>query len=57
MSASDRVLTRYGLAVLAALVSLLVQNLLNPLFGPQNIYHTAWAAVVFASWCADWKPF
>jgi PAS domain S-box-containing protein len=56
MSASDSVLTRYGLAVLAALVSLLVQNLLNPLFGPQNIYHTAWAAVVFASWYCGLGP-
>lgn len=47
---------RYGLAILSVVVSLLLRRLLEPLLGPQNTYHTAWAAVVFTSWYCGLGP-
>lgn len=41
---------RYGLAILAAIVALLLRELLTPFLGENNPYHTVWAAVVFSAW-------
>jgi signal transduction histidine kinase len=41
---------RYGFALFAAITALILRSLLVPLFGDQNPYHTAWAAVVFSAW-------
>jgi PAS domain S-box-containing protein len=54
--ASSSAATRYGIAILSVMVSLFLRHLLDPLFGPQNTYHTAWAAVVFASWYCGLGP-
>jgi PAS domain S-box-containing protein len=40
---------QYGLAVLATLVALLLREMLTPLFGTTNPYHTLWLAVVFSA--------
>jgi len=48
-NARDR-LRRYGLAILAAIVALLLRELLAPLLGENNPYHTVWAAVVVSAW-------
>jgi PAS domain S-box-containing protein len=48
--------TRYVLAVLAAVAALILRKLLNPLLGNENPYHTAWAAVVFAAWFCGLRP-
>lgn len=54
-SAANSAAARYGLAILSVVASLLLRRLLDPLLGPQHTYHTAWAAVVFASWyCGLW---
>ncbi len=46
---------RYGLAILSAIVALLLRELLAPLLGEHNPYHTVWAAVVFCAWyCGLW---
>ena len=47
---------RYGLAVLSVAASLLLRQLSDPLLGPQNTYHMAWAAVVFTSWYCGLGP-
>jgi signal transduction histidine kinase len=47
---------RYGLAVLAAVVALLLRRALTPLLGENNPYHTVWAAVVFAAWYCGTGP-
>jgi len=47
---------RYGVAILSVVASLFLRQLLNPLLGPQNTYHTAWAAVVFTSWYCGLGP-
>ncbi len=47
---------RYALAVLAALVALLLRDMLSPLLGVTNPFHTAWAAVVFAAWYCGLGP-
>jgi signal transduction histidine kinase len=47
---------RYGLAVLAAIAALLLRQLLAPLLGENNPYHTAWAAVVFSAWYCGLGP-
>lgn len=47
---------RYGLAILAALAALLLRQLLNPLLGENNPYHTVWAAVVFSAWYCGLGP-
>jgi K+-sensing histidine kinase KdpD len=41
---------QYGLAVLAALVALLLREILTPLLGTTNPYHTVWLAVAFSAW-------
>lgn len=46
---------RYGLAILAAILALSLRELLKPLLGENNPYHTVWAAVVFSAWyCGLW---
>lgn len=46
---------RYGLAILAAILALVLRQLLEPFLGNSNPYHTVWAAVVFAAWyCGLW---
>ena len=47
---------RYGLAILAALVALLLRQVLTPLLGENNPYHTVWAAVVFSAWYCGLGP-
>lgn len=45
----------YALAILAAVLALIVRQLLLPLLGESNPYHTVWAAVVFSAWyCGFW---
>src|ERR1700739_2674242 len=41
---------QYGLAVLATVVALPLREMLTPLFGTTNPYHTVWLAVVFSAW-------
>lgn len=55
ISAAENV-RRYGLAILAAITALLLRELLAPVFGDQNPYHTAWAAVVFSAWYCGIGP-
>src|SRR6202051_1429573 len=44
---------RYSLAISAALAALLLRKILTPLFGHENPYLTAWAAIVISAWyCA-----
>jgi len=50
------VVRRYGQAILAAIVALLLRRLLSPLLGENNPYHTAWAAVVFSAWYCGLGP-
>ncbi len=50
MYGAERDARRYGLALVAALVSLLVWEMLSPLLGTSNPYHTVWIAVVFSAW-------
>ena len=47
---------RYGLAVVAAIFALWLRQLLFPLLGADNPYHTAWAAVVFSAWYCGLGP-
>jgi signal transduction histidine kinase len=47
---------RYGLAVLAVIVALLLREVLTPLLGENNPYHTVWAAVVFSAWYCGLGP-
>jgi signal transduction histidine kinase len=47
---------RYGLAIAAAIVALLLRQLLVPLLGVENPYHTVWAAVVFSAWYCGFGP-
>jgi signal transduction histidine kinase len=49
-------LRRYGAALLAAIVALLLYRLLTPILDGQNPYHTAWAAVVFSAWYCGVGP-
>src|SRR3984885_9856240 len=49
-------LRRYGLAVLATIVALLLREALTPLLGENNPYHTVWAAVVFSAWYCGLGP-
>lgn len=46
----------YGLAVVAALLALLLREILTPLFGTTNPYHTVWLAVVFSAWYCGTGP-
>src|SRR5580658_8870666 len=47
---------RYGLAVLAAIAALLLRQVLSPLLGESNPYHTVWAAVFFSAWYCGLGP-
>ncbi len=47
---------RYILAILAAFVALLLRQLLAPLLGENNPYHTVWAAVAFSAWYCGLGP-
>lgn len=47
---------RYGLAILAAITALFLRQLLAPIYGEQNPYHTVWAAVVFSAWYCGAGP-
>ncbi len=47
---------RYALAILASIVALLVRQLLSPLLGAANPYHTVWIAVVFSAWYCGLGP-
>src|SRR5580692_7306946 len=47
---------RYGLATLAAIVALWLRQLLSPLLGEGNPYHTLWPAVVFSAWYCGLGP-
>lgn len=43
------------MAILAAILALVLRQLLEPFLGNSNPYHTVWAAVVFAAWyCGLW---
>src|ERR1700752_5373760 len=47
---------RYALAALAALAALFLRDLLTPLLGNHNNYHTVWLAVVFSAWYCGLGP-
>ena len=47
---------RYSLAILAAIVALWLRQLLSPLFGESNPYHTLWPVVVFSAWYCGLGP-
>lgn len=47
---------RYTFAILAAILALLLRELLFPLLGNNNPYHTLWAAVVFSAWYCGLGP-
>ena len=47
---------QYLLAALIAIAALLARKVLNPLYGPQNPYHTAWLAVIFSAWYCGLGP-
>jgi hypothetical protein len=48
--------TRYGLAILASSVAIVLRQLVSPLLGSDNPYHTIWAAVVFSAWYCGVGP-
>jgi signal transduction histidine kinase len=47
---------RYGLAILAAIAALLLRQVLSPLLGESNPYHTVWVAVFFSAWYCGLGP-
>src|ERR1700739_1572497 len=47
---------QHCVAVLATLVALLLREMLTPLFGTTNPYHTLWPAVVFSAWYCGVGP-
>ena len=47
---------RYAVAILATAVALFARQLLTPLYGSQNQYHTVWLAVVFSAWYCGLGP-
>jgi signal transduction histidine kinase len=47
---------RYVVAILIAIVGLFFRQLLFPLLGVSNPFHTAWAAVIFAAWYCGLGP-
>jgi signal transduction histidine kinase len=53
---SNDAVRRYGLAAAAAIFALWLRQLLFPLLGADNPYHTAWAAVVFSAWYCGVGP-
>jgi signal transduction histidine kinase len=57
MSSSGKVdVPRYVLAILIALGALFFRQLLLPLLGDSNPFHTAWPAVIFAAWYCGMGP-
>jgi signal transduction histidine kinase len=49
-------LWRYAIASTAAIAALLLRQLLFPLLGASNPYHTVWLAVVFSAWYCGLGP-
>lgn len=49
-------LTRYLLAIVAAVAALFLRSALAPLLGTANPYHTAWLGVVFCAWFCGLGP-
>lgn len=47
---------RYGMALLATLTALTLRELLRPLLGNTNPYHTIWAVIVFSAWYCGMGP-
>jgi signal transduction histidine kinase len=47
---------RYGMALVAAGTALALRELLRPLLGNTNPYHTVWAAIVFSAWYCGLGP-
>src|ERR1700691_564617 len=47
---------RYASAILAAIIALFLRQILSPLLGQSNPYHTLWAAVVFSAWYCGLGP-
>lgn len=47
---------RYSLAIAAAIIALLLREMFFPFLGPNNPYHTVWAAVVFSAWYCGLAP-
>jgi signal transduction histidine kinase len=57
MSSSGKVdAPRYVLAILIASGALFLRQLLLPLLGNSNPFHTAWPAVIFAAWYCGMGP-
>jgi len=57
MSSSGKVdVSRYLLAILIAIAALFFRELLLPLLGESNPFHTAWPAVIFAAWYCGMGP-
>lgn len=54
--ANSGLIARYALGAIAGVAALALRQLLNPLFGEHNPYHTAWLAVVFAAWYCGIGP-
>jgi signal transduction histidine kinase len=53
---NSHTMRRYGLAIVAAIFALWLRQLLFPVLGADNPYHTAWAAVVFSAWYCGVGP-
>lgn len=49
-------LLRYGLAILIAVAALFLRQLMGPVLGDANPFHTAWPAVIFAAWFCGMFP-
>jgi PAS domain S-box-containing protein len=49
-------IARYALGTVAGVTAVVLRELLNPLFGVHNPYHTAWLAVVFSAWYCGVGP-
>lgn len=47
---------RYVPAALVAITALILRDLLTPVLGEQNPYHTAWVAVAFSAWYCGLGP-
>ena len=47
---------RYILGILAAVAAVLLRDMLSPILGQQNPYHTVWLAVVFSAWYCGIGP-
>jgi PAS domain S-box-containing protein len=48
--------TQYAFGLLTAMVALLAREMLSPLLGASNPYHTVWAGVVFSAWYCGLGP-